>query len=76
MSSLRTPRYSVTPPVEFGKSTIFLEICHPAIGGGNGGGSTHNSGAPKGTYSMAVTASTLRADGTLSHTSTISLTIQ
>jgi photosystem II stability/assembly factor-like uncharacterized protein len=49
--------------------TLWLPACSSPT-------TTHNAGTPKGSYPITVTASTSGSSGTLSHTSTITLTVQ
>src|SRR5579864_3335370 len=53
-----------------------LTLLLPACGSSGGGGGTHNPGTPKGSFPITITASTSGSSGTLSHTSTITLTVQ
>ena len=53
-----------------------LTLWLPACGSSSTTTTTPNPGTPKGTYTLILTASTSGAAGTLSHTSTISLTVQ
>jgi hypothetical protein len=53
--------------------TLWLPACSTS---NSGGGGNHDPGTPKGTYPITVTAAASGAAGNLSHTATVSLTVQ
>jgi hypothetical protein len=69
----RTLRHVLTLLAVLAVLTLWMPAC--STGSGTGGGN-HDPGTPKGIYPITVTASTSGAAGSLSHTSTITLTVQ